>query len=320
MNKSERSSWLTRLDYFFVIRPMLFFPGWTTMLAGYFIADKGELYTLSITHAEVDYLLLIRLIVGFGLLMGSSFILNQLADVETDRRNDKLYFISNSLIARPTAIKEAVILGVIGVVIVASCGLVVGILAVIFIAITGILYNNRPFRLKDRPWWSLLANMIMGFLAFALGWTANQNLSNQLFLDSIPYILFNTALYLYTLLPDIAGDQITGKKTLAVIYGHEKLMFAAFVSISFGFVSIFWLQDMTALVFYMLTMPLFIKGMYIMEIPAAVKTTKYGILFISLSVCLKWPVYFILMLVGFFGTKLYFRKRFHLDYPNFSGY
>jgi len=60
MSKSERS-WLTRLDYFFVTRPMLFFPGWTTMLAGYFIADKGELYPLNMTDAQVDYLLLIRL-------------------------------------------------------------------------------------------------------------------------------------------------------------------------------------------------------------------------------------------------------------------
>jgi len=70
----------------------------------------------------------------------------------------------------------------------------------------------------------------------------------------------------------------------------------------------------------MLTMPLFIKDMYIMEMPVAVKTTKYGILFISLSICLKWPVYFLLMVVGFYGTKLYFKKRFRMDYPNFSGY
>jgi 4-hydroxybenzoate polyprenyltransferase len=299
---------------------MLFFPGWTTLLAGYFIADKGQLYTLRTADSQVDYFLLIRLLIGFGMLMGSAFIANQLADVESDRRNEKLYFISTGLIERSTAAKEALILGLLGVITITSCGLISGLLALAFILITAILYNFRPFRFKDRPWFSLLANMSMGFLAFSLGWNAHQKISGQLLLDSFPYVMFNTALYIYTLLPDIAGDRITGKKTLAVIYGPEKLMLGAFFSYSFGLVSIFWLQDMTSLVYYLLSLPLFIKGMYIMEIPEAVKTTKFGILFLSLSICLKWPVYFALMLIGFFGTKIYFRKRFQLNYPNFYGY
>jgi 4-hydroxybenzoate polyprenyltransferase len=319
MSNTRRFFWLSRLDYIFVLRPMLFFPGWTTLLAGYFIADKAKLYTFYIYPSELDYFFLFRLMFGFALLMGSAFILNQLADVESDRRNDKLYLISDGHIPRDKAKKEAIILAIAGMLIGLSCSFRIAFLFLLFILITGYFYNFYPLKLKDRPWGSLLANVSMGWLAFMIGWAGQAELSRQLIIDSIPYVLFNTALYLYTLLPDIRGDRMAGKKTLAVIYGYEKLMLGAIFAIAFGLFSIFWLRDLTSLVFYMLSMPLILKTMYFMEIPDAIRSTKFGILFFSISMCLKWPLYFVLMVLGFFATKLYFKKRFYQNYPNFSG-
>ena len=319
MNKTDSFPRINRLDYLFVLRPMLFFPGWATMLAGYFIADKEILYTLYMSPDQIDYLLLLPLIIGFALLMGTAFILNQLADVESDQRNEKLYIISNGHISRTNAVREVYILAIIAFLTGLTINWRVTILFIMFFVVTGYLYNFRPFKYKDRPWASLFANMTMGWLAFAIGWAAHLNFSWQLVLDSIPYLLFNTALYLYTTFPDIEGDRLAGKRTLAVHYGHEKLMLVAFMCFCTGIISLFWLQDMQALVFYALSIPLFAKGILMLDIPVAVKTTKFGILFFSLSICLKWPFFFLMMLSGFLLTKWYYKKRFYITYPNFSG-
>ncbi len=319
MSNSPKFFRLSCLDYIFVLRPMLFFPGWTTLLAGYFIADKGNLIPLYFYPADLDYFLLIRLLLGFAFLMGSAFILNQIADVESDRRNDKLYIISDGHISRAAAKKEAIILAALGFLTGITCGLQITLLFILFFVITGYFYNFYPLKLKNRPWGSFLANIAMGWLAFTIGWAAHQEFSIRLIIDSLPYVLFNTALYLYTLLPDIRGDRMAGKKTLAVIYGENKVMLGATIFIAFGFFSVFMVRDLTSFLFYMLSLPWLIKTMYFLEVSDAIKSTKFGILFFSISICLKWPPYFVLMVLGFFATKLYFRKRFDLNYPNFSG-
>ncbi len=319
MNHTRKFLRLSRLDYLFVLRPMLFFPGWTTLLAGFFIADKGTIFTLYIFPAELDYFLLLRLMIGFAMLMGSSFILNQIADVESDRRNDKLYIISDGHMPRENAKKEAIILAILGFITGLSCGYRIALLFILFFLITGYFYNYYPLKLKDRPWGSLMANMAMGWLAFAIGWAAFNEFSLQFLIDSVPYIFFNTTLYFYTLLPDIRGDRMAGKKTLAVRYGSNKIIFWAFISYAIGLSSIFLIRDLAALIFYGLSMPQIIKTMYFLEVPDAIKSTKFGILFFSLIICFKWPVYFLLMVLGFFLTKLYYKKRFDLNYPNFSG-
>jgi 4-hydroxybenzoate polyprenyltransferase len=297
---------------------MLFFPGWTTLLAGYFIGDNDSLFTLYMYPSELNYFLLLRLMFGFAMLMGSAFIFNQLADVESDRRNDKLYIISDGHIPRPKARKEAYILAVAGMLIGISCGIWVSIFFALFLLVTAYMYNFYPLKLKDRPWGSLMANMTMGWLAFAIGWSGNSEMSLQLFVDSIPYVLFNSLLYLYTLLPDIRGDRMTGKKTLAVIYGARKIMFISAIVYAIGVFSVFMILDFTALIIYIMSAPFIIRTMYYLEIPEAIRSTKFGIFFFALVMCFKWPLYFVLMLIGFIATKYYYKQRFELNYPNFS--
>jgi 1,4-dihydroxy-2-naphthoate octaprenyltransferase len=173
--------------------------------------------------------------------------------------------------------------------------------------------------MKDRPWGSLLANGLMGWLAFSIGWVSNNSIGFQLIIDSLPYLCFNTALYLFTTLPDRDGDKISGKKTLAVLFNIKNIIYLAFLLYLVGlFVSI-WSIDRQALIFYILTLPLFIKTLVGQGVEDTIRATKYGILFFSISICLRWPAYFLMMVTGFFGTKWYFKRRFNFDYPNFSG-
>ena len=116
-----------------------------------------------------------------------------------------------------TAYKEVIILTILAVILGFCVNINVGLIFIIFFVVTGILYNYKPAFMKDRPWGSLLANALMGWLAFAIGWSAVYEMGIQLVIDSLPYLFFNTALYFFTLLPDVRGDQESGKKTLAVI-------------------------------------------------------------------------------------------------------
>ncbi len=315
--KDSNNSWVTRLDYFFVLRPMLFFPGWSTMLAGFFIAYKHNWMPWKASHGRMDVIGL--LLVSFAMLMGASFILNQLRDVQSDRENNKLFLISDGFISRQNAMVEVLLLSTTGLVLISLINYQVFLAAFVFLIVTGYLYNFPPTHLKDRPWGSLLANAGMGWLAFAVGWLVHKPASVNLIIESMPYLFFNVALYLFTTLPDMKGDKRSSKNTLAVRFGLENVVLFAFVLFSLSLVFAFVLDDRQALVFCLFSLPFFLLTLFKRNVEATTRTTKFSVLFFALSICLRWPVYFLLMLSGFFCTKFYFKKRFNLDYPNFSG-
>ncbi len=318
MKGKEINKSISVLDYFFVLRPMLFFPGWSTLLAGYFITEKNHLFLSSFIWNSFDPLRILLLFISFGAAMGASFLLNQLKDIVSDKENDKLYFIAKGFITKRAAFIEVVFLIIISLATAYYVSISVLIVSAIFILLTGYLYNYSPFKMKDRPWMSLLANSFMGFLAFAMGWFGTHSYSREIFYDSLPYLFFNTALYFYTTMPDIEGDKKSNKHTLAVDYGIRPLILAAFglyiLSAIIGIV----LNDIQALFFIILSSPFFILTIKKMDVDSAVRTTKFSILFYALAVCFKIPAYFMLMVVLFFFTKWYFKARFDVNYPNFG--
>jgi 4-hydroxybenzoate polyprenyltransferase len=319
MNPEKKTGWIPWLDYFFVLRPMLFYPGWSTMLAGYFIYSTRTGYSIHWFSDAVNYKILFILLISFGSIMGSSFILNQIKDVVTDRQNKKLFILSGGLLDPHTLVLEAGVLAVISVVLAALVNIPVMVLTIVFFTVTGVLYNYAPFSMKDRPWGSLAANMIMGGLAFAIGWCAQQAYDPIMIQDLSPYLLFNTALYLFTTLPDIEGDRQAGKKTLAVRFGTPILIRVAFTVYLAGFVMAVLFNDIQALIIYVLSAPFFIRTIITFRITETLKATKFGILFFALTICLQWPLYFLLMVAGFYLTRFYFKYRFDFNYPNFSG-
>ncbi len=319
MNPAPKSEWISWLDYIFVLRPMLFYPGWSTLLAGYFIAAANYSTVINWSLTNIDHAVVFTLLLSFAAVMGGSFILNQLQDVESDRQNKKLFIIGGGLLKRKYLVIETVILPVLALILALTLSLRVALLILSFFLVTGILYNFQPAAMKDRPWGSLAANMIMGGLAFAIGWCAVRSCSFRLIEDLLPYLFFNTALYLFTTLPDITGDIQVDKKTLAVIYGKTGIIRAAFVLYLLGFICALMAGDELALIFYVLSLPFFIINVVTGRIADTLRATKFGILFFALGICLHWPLYFLLMIAGFFATRFYFHRRFNFNYPNFSG-
>jgi len=305
------------LDYVFVLRPILFFPGWSTMLAGFFVAWRHRWFFTIREIPSVDSWLILRMMILFASAMGACFLLNQLQDVESDKRNSKLFIIAEGCIGVRAATVEVIFLMIVSLAMACFVSIQTVLFVSVFIFLTGYLYNYGPFGLKNRPWGSLAANAMMGWLAFAMGWSAYHPIHFSLVADSLPYLFFNTALYFFTTLPDMEGDAQSGKRTLAVVYGVKYIIHISVVLYVLSAVFAFVLHDNQALFFILLSMPFFAITCWQKDTKSAVRTTKFAIFFFALAVCLKWPVYLILMIVAFFFTRWYFNRRFGFDYPNF---
>ena len=306
------------LDFFFVLRPILFFPGWSTMLAGYFVTVRRSWVFENPGWVYSDSWLIIKLMILFAAAMGACFLLNQLQDVDSDRRNNKLFIIAEGCIGVRAAIIEIILLIALALGMGFSLSTHTGVLVAGFILITGYFYNYRPFGLKDRPWGSLASNCAMGWLAFAIGWSAGRPLEFPLIVDSLPYLFLNTALYLYTTLPDREGDAQSGKRTLAVVFGTQFIIMVSFVLYLTGGALAVFLKDRLAILIVLFSSPLFILTMWQRNMNSTIRATKFTILIFALMICLKWPGYFILMILAFYFTKWYFKNRFDFDYPNFK--
>ncbi len=314
-----KSSFLKSLDYFFVLRPMLFFPGWITLLAGYFILQRQNLFLKPARTLHQDFAEIGLLILLFALAMGASFLLNQLQDVESDKANAKLFIVAEGHITRRAVIWEIILLSVLALALAWFLSVLHFILTAGFMVLTGYLYNYPPLALKDRPLGSLVANSLMGWFAFALGWAAVNPLSVAVITDALPYVFLNTALYFFTTLPDMEGDRKSKKHTLAVLMGADIVIRLAFVFFVFSLISAWWLKDYTLLLIAALSAPFFIRALWTSAVSDAVRTTKFTILFFALVICFKLPFFFILMITGFYATRWYFKQRFNFDYPNFKG-
>lgn len=310
------------LDYLYLTRPVLFFPGWATLLAGYLVAagDAGRILPLP---PEIRPLFwhggIVTAMLSFAGAMGGCFILNQLQDVDSDRKNRKLFLLGDGLVPlRHGYIESALLLGasLLGA---ASLGRQYVFFTAVFILVTGYLYNYPPFRFKDYPLRGLIANMLMGWLAFILGGLLLTEFTGALLLQSLPYLAYNTALYFLTTIPDREGDAAAEKVTFPVRYGFSPTLWISSGCYLLAALTGFYLGDQFLLIILAAVAPFWCYAL-IRHTPAAVIIAlKMGIFFFSIGVCIKFPLFGILIIATYFVTRVYYKIRFNFDYPNFKG-
>jgi len=202
------------LDYLFLLRPTLFFPVWTYFLAGQWGGARTPKASLQLLHPVGTAWILAAL----SLLMGGVYVFNQIFDVETDRRNRKLFLLANGIVPVRHAAVEASLLAA------ASLGLAfwadplfgLGFLTLFLIA--GILYNFPPTAWKNHPILGLLVNCAGSMLIYDIGWVAGGG-ERALPPQAFAYAFAVAAVFLNTTLPDRNGDKATGKITFGVRYG-----------------------------------------------------------------------------------------------------
>jgi len=304
-------------DYFFILRPALFFPVWTVYAAGYLAYHKFSPAGLNRPAPTLEATAL-SLLGILTLLMGSGYILNQLCDIETDRRNHKLFLIADRHISPFAAWTETVTLGAFAVVASFFYGKLIGALLVAIFLLTGIFYNVAPFAWKGRPLLGLFSNALGAQLIFTAGWWS-QGIEWQLPLQhALPYMFAVAAVYLYTTLLDLEGDAGTEKKTFGVHYGFPATAIAGCGLELSALISAYGLKDW--IIFYpaLMAAPFFILAAIKQRLVDVSRAIKLPIVFLALAVGLKiWPYFFLLGFVFYF-SRWYYRRRFGLSYPNFA--
>ncbi|UCB51678.1 MAG: UbiA family prenyltransferase [Candidatus Zixiibacteriota bacterium] len=296
---------LRYLDYLFLIRPVLMPPVWTILLLGHRrssqLSGEGNLPGLAL------------ILVTF--LVGGVYVLNQIFDIESDRLNQKLFFLARGYVSKASAVIETILLNLLSVIPAFLISLQLGLLFLLGM-ISGFLYSASPFAFKNRPLGGLTLNALAhGNLAFLIGWSMNQSLSVQSLLVSLPYMFAVAAIYLNTTIPDMDGDRKTGKTTLAVRWGKENAVLLACCLVAVALVLSFLVQDIPFLLASSLSFPFFVYSAFSKKERQIMLSTKVSILLLSIAAGIFYPWYFAVLILGFLGTRLYYKARFSLDYP-----
>ncbi|HOT97489.1 MAG TPA: UbiA family prenyltransferase [bacterium] len=315
----QRQKLLSRLDYFFVLRPTLFFPVWTVALTGFWSHERtmaglpwfyGFWPLRGITVMQGLALLLLTV------LMGAAFLLNQLTDVESDRFNNKLYLVASGAVPERHARMESLLLLAVGLGGLTGLKPALALCALFIFAVTGWAYSCKPFLCKDRPWLGLWANLSGSVLIYLFGWSMAGPLSWSALRCGLPYVLGIGAVYLLTTIPDRPGDAAAHKITLAVRWGETRIYRAAVICSGLAVVAALLTKEGVALAATLTVWPFFIWAWHRETVESALQTNKMATLALSLLICWRIPVYLFLLAGLFFFSKWYYRHRFNVHYPS----
>ncbi|MDE0041190.1 MAG: hypothetical protein OXT74_04090, partial [Candidatus Poribacteria bacterium] len=96
---------LSFCDYLIVLRPTLLFPVWTLVLLGHYhgTAHISHSFSFEILAAEIPVYLNLDARVWvtlclYSMLASAGYIINQIADKETDVANNKLYLVADGYV------------------------------------------------------------------------------------------------------------------------------------------------------------------------------------------------------------------------------
>jgi hypothetical protein len=129
---------------------------------------------------------------------------------------------------------------------------------------------------------------------------------------------------LLTTLPDVKGDASTEKITFGVKYGVATTVYFStgflVVSCVVGYV----FRD--ELIFYpaFFSLPFFIWAAVQLKMEDILRAIKYPILFLAMTISIKWRLafseytFFFLLVAVYFISKFYYKFRFGVDYPSLS--
>ena len=294
-------------DLLFFGRPMLVIPIWTVYL--HFVAFS---FTDSYINLKIDIQSIIHLIF-LTLIFKGSYVINQIFDIESDRQNDKLYFLPRGLISIKTAWVYFAILSGSGLVIAYLQNILSATLAAA-IVLLGILYSIPGIKLKDRPTSGMLANAVAyGILVPLVALTGRYSPENGLAM--IPYFLAIASGYILTTIPDISGDAATGKKTVAVVLGEKAALWLGLLAGLATMASSILTENWELAGVSGITLIIVVVLLLSFNNRLLLLACKLPILLLTLFAGIHFPAYLIILLLTTALTRFYYKKRFDVIYP-----
>lgn len=292
-------------DLIFVGRPVLLIPLWTIYLHFLSIVSRG--------HGGIDIHSDLYGLAGLTLIMMGAYVLNQIFDIETDRINDKLYFLPRGIVSVRTAWIWYAILSVLGLAI-AFMFAREAIGPCLLTLVLGVAYSVPGVRLKDFPVAGLLVNaMTYGFLVPACA------APDAVYVDFgrpvIPYFLAVTTIFILTTIPDMAGDAATGKKTVAVVLGPKRTLWLALAAAVLTVWTAVFAGNPEVAVVAGITAAMVVALLISFETRLLLAAGKAPILLLTLAAGYHFPPYLILLALTIVLTRVYYRNRFGIIYP-----
>lgn len=310
----KKSQFLTLLDYLFVLRPTLFFPGWTIALVGAYAAKRfsDQWEPLGFWYGLIVFAL-------YTLTMGAVYLINNIIDRRNDAANNKVFLIADEYIPpRRAMIYLAAILVVISTLsLLVSVKLLWWFVAMFFFM--GIAYSVKPFSLKDRPVGGVLTSFVSGFILFGFGWYLYAPSGGVQFLwYALPYVLAWVSISILTTIPDSYGDALDEKETITVALGLSKTQDYAFIllgaALIFSALTWDWVMGITGL----LALPLYFMMWRERSVRSTLRVIRWGVSFLSFAMFFIFPAYFVACFILFFLARWYYRERFDLLYPTWK--
>ncbi|MCX6827099.1 MAG: UbiA family prenyltransferase, partial [candidate division Zixibacteria bacterium] len=135
------------IDFIFAARPMLLLPVWSIYLISFRQINYQEPFT---SHSFL-------LLAGVSLMVAGAYFINQIFDYESDLINKKIGFLQKGLISRREMTAAFMTVSAISLIISLLAGWE-ALALYMLIFLLGYFYSAPPLRLKDRPFWGLIAN------------------------------------------------------------------------------------------------------------------------------------------------------------------
>ncbi|MGM0444300.1 MAG: UbiA family prenyltransferase [Fibrobacterota bacterium] len=312
----------TVLDHFFLLRPVLIIPVWAILVLAWITAqDVAPAFTLLRGGGGFAHLFGL-----FTLVAAFIFILNQIADVEGDRKNEKCFLLPRGCVSIRAAWALTLLSGLSALVWAQGAFSDPFLTGLVFSALLlGVLYNLPPASLKDRPVGGVIANFLgHGVLTYYIAWYVVSDPGPQGLFAGILYSLSagfaNAAVFVVSTIADKDGDAAVGKRTFAVVFGEKASVLLGAVLVSASLATAFllphnaWIMVLTA--FLSTVLFWYFYGHYS---PAAVfRAFRWPVVLLSVVQAVYFPPYALLVGAVVLLSRFYYIRRFGITYPAFG--
>lgn len=282
------------LDYFFLLRPTLFFSGITIYLLALF-PNSPSLYYIS----------------AIILFQAVIYLYNQLYDKESDKINHKLFYLADDIISDRNGTIFYRILLLLLIFMLFFTNRLFSVTIITATILLNYLYSHPRYNWKGKPYLSAFSAFCGGSLGYLSGYfTREQELYPELILGMLPAGIALLTAALLGMQLDLQGDKEAGKITLAVKLGSQKNRSLILIVTICGLLISLQQSEIFYLISFLVT--LISQLVFPKKISWQLKSP---ILVLSLSACWYYPGYFLYIAVYFVLARVYYKKRFDLIYP-----
>jgi len=299
-------------DHIAFLRPLLLIPVWTPTLLGFW-AGGGN----SGIKGESQALLLATF------LAAGIYGINQIYDAEGDKINGKNLPLALGFISPLMAWIITISSFVAALIVAVFFSLSVAILT-IFGILLGISYSLPPIKFKDRGFYALTSNAVghgavMYLIGYLFAMKANPNLQWKwdVLLRTLPYAVAYASVYIFTTVPDEAGDKRVGKRTISVIYGARKGMVLGIIGVFLSGALGILCREPAIFLTAVISMPFYLFAVSQPKIEAKdiLRANKVAVLSLAIFTIFYFPQFVLLVAAAIVFASIYNRTRLGVKYP-----